>query len=132
MTAISAIPPGAVLIAGAVVLPFLAGRARSAWVLLVPLVTLWHVWQIPDGATLTMAFLDYTLEPVEGDRLSRLFGTIFAIMAFAGGLFAMRQSRTVELAAAYVYAGSALVVVRGGHFSTVNTYIDDIFAWLTR
>ena len=102
MTAISAIPPGALLIAGAIVLPFLSGRARSAWVLLVPLITLWHVWQIPDGVALTMAFLDYTLEPVEGDRLSRLFGTIFSIMAFAGGLFAMRQSRTVALAAAYV------------------------------
>ncbi len=122
MTAISAIPPGAVLIAGAVALPFLSGRARSAWVLVLPLIALWQVWQIPDGATLTVAFLDYTLEPVEGDRLSRLFGTIFSIMAFAGGLYAMKQSRTVELAAAYVYAGSAIGVAFAGDLITLFVF----------
>ena len=74
------------------------------------LIALTLVWQIPDGASLRLAFLDYQLEPVRGDRLSRLFGTVFALMAFGGGLFALNHARRVELVAALVYAGGALGV----------------------
>ena len=38
-------------------------------------------------------FLGYDLTLVKGDKLSRLFATVFAIMAFAGGLFALNQPR---------------------------------------
>ena len=78
---LASVPPGLILIAGAFLLPFLKGGMRSAAILLLPLATLWLVWQIPDGTTLAVPFLDYTLEIVRGDRLSRLFATIFAIMA---------------------------------------------------
>ena len=64
-------------------------------------------------------FLGYTLELVKGDALSRLFATIFAIMAFAGGLFALNQNRVTELAAALCYAGSAIGVAFAGDLLTV-------------
>ena len=64
-------------------------------------------------------FLGYELTLVKGDALSRLFATVFAIMAFAGGLFALNQSRVVELAAAFCYAGSAIGVVFAGDLLTV-------------
>ena len=32
----------------------------------------------------------YTITPLQGDKLSRLFATIFALMAAGGGLFAAR------------------------------------------
>ncbi len=114
MTSIDAFPPGLVLILGAFLLPFLRGILRNAWILLLPVFVLWLVWRVPDGPVLTYAFLDYTLTPVKGDVLSRLFAIIFAIMAFAGALFAMNQSRVVELTAAFVYAGSAIGVVFAG------------------
>ena len=119
MNAISAFPPGLVLAAGGLLLPLLPATARKALLLALPPVVLWLVWQVPDGVALSVAFLDYTLALVEGDALSRLFATIFAIMAFAGGLFAMNQSRTVELAAAFVYAGSAIGVAFAGDLITV-------------
>ena len=84
-----------------------------------PLVTLWLVWQVPDGPAVSLPFLDYTLHVVEGDRLSRLFGTIFSIMAFAGALFAMRQSKPLELAAAFVYSGAAISVAFAGDMITM-------------
>ena len=87
---IDQISPGLILIASAFALPFLRGWLRAALILLGPLLALWLVWQIPDGATLTAKFMGLDLVPVKGDRLSRLFGTIFCIMAFAGGLFAVR------------------------------------------
>ena len=114
MTSIDAFPPGLVLILGAFLLPFLRGTLRNAWILLLPVFVLWLVWRVPDGPVLTFAFLDYTLTPVKGDVLSRLFAIIFAIMAFAGALFAMNQSRVVELTAAFVYAGSAIGVAFAG------------------
>ena len=114
MTSIDAFPPGLVLILGAFLLPFLRGTLRNAWILLLPVFVLWLVWRVPDGLVLTFAFLDYTLTPIKGDVLSRLFAIIFAIMAFAGALFAMNQSRVVELTAAFVYAGSAIGVAFAG------------------
>jgi multicomponent Na+:H+ antiporter subunit D len=114
-------PPGLVLIAGGLLLPFMKGGLRSATLLALPLLTLWLVWQVPDGVALQTAFLVQDLLIVKGDKLSRLFASVFAIMAFAGALFALNQTRTVELAAAFVYAGSAIGVSFAGDL--VSTFI---------
>ena len=121
MTA-EAFPPGLVLLLGAFALPLIKGRLRDAVALGLPLVTLALVWQVPDGVAVTLPFLDYTLEPVDGDSLSRLFGTIFAIMAFAGTLFALHQARVAELAAAFAYAGASIGVVFAGDLITVFVF----------
>ena len=113
-TSLTLLPPALVLILGALFLPLLRGGIRSAALLLLPLVTLWLVWSLPDGATLCMSFLGYELLPLKVDKLSRLFALVFAIMAFAGALFALRQPRTVELVAAFAYAGSAIGAVMAG------------------
>ena len=119
MTASLLIPPGLVLIIGGLLLPFLRGGLRSIAVIALPLVTLALVWNVPDGPALQAPFLGYDLILVKGDKLSRLFATIFAIMAFAGGLFALNQARTTELAAAFVYAGSAIGVAFAGDLITL-------------
>ena len=113
MTA-SAIPPAAILILGGLLLPFLQARLRAAALLLLPLLTLYLIWQVPDGVALQVPFLGYELALVKGDALSRLFATVFAVMAFAGGLFALNQPRVVELSAALCYAGSAIGIAFAG------------------
>ena len=113
------IPPAIALILGGLLLPFLRGPLRAAALLIVPLITLYLVWQVPDGIALKAPFLGYELALVKGDALSRLFATVFSIMAFAGGLYALNQKRTTELAAAFVYAGSAIGVVFAGDLITV-------------
>ncbi len=122
MTAIESFPPGMVLVLGAFALPFLRGSARAAWVLALPLITLALVWQVPDGKVLTVTILDYVLTPVSGDALSRLFAIIFSIMAFAGGLYALNHCRVTEIAAAFVYAGSAIGVVFAGDLVTLFVF----------
>jgi multicomponent Na+:H+ antiporter subunit D len=109
-----AIPPGLVLVLGALLLPLVTGRLRAGVLLGLPLLTLWLVTQVPDSAVVTLSFLGFDLVPLRGDRLSRLFAFVFALMAFAGALFALRQERTTELAAAFVYAGSAIGVALAG------------------
>ena len=66
-----------------------------------------------------MHWLDYSLTPLAIDRLSRLFTTIFVLMAFAGGLYALGQTSRVEVPAAFVYAGAALGVTLAGDLVTV-------------
>jgi len=118
MTA-SAFPPALALIAGGLLIPLLRGYLRSAALLIIPLLALYLVWQVPDGIAVQRTFLGYELILVRGDALSRLFGTVFAIMAFAGGLFALNQNRVTELAAAFCYAGSAIGVTFAGDLLTV-------------
>ena len=119
MTSSLLIPPAAALIAGGFLLPFLRGPLRAALLLIAPLLTLYLVWQVPDGVALQAPFLGADLALVQGDALSRLFATVFALAAFGGGLYALNQSRTAELAAAYIYAGSAIGVVFAGDLITV-------------
>jgi multicomponent Na+:H+ antiporter subunit D len=119
MTASVIIPPAAVLIFGGLILPLLHERLRWLVLLVLPLVTLYLIWQVPDGGGLNAPFLGYELTLVKGDALSRLFATIFAVMAFAGGLFALNQRSVGELAAAFCYAGSAIGVVFAGDLLTV-------------
>jgi multicomponent Na+:H+ antiporter subunit D len=114
--------PGLVLIAGALVLPWLRGTPRAAAVIALPLAALALVWQIPDGVLWQARFLDVDITPLKGDKLSRLFATIFAVMAAGGGVFALSQPSRVEIPAAYLYAGAAIGVCLAGDLITVFVF----------
>jgi multicomponent Na+:H+ antiporter subunit D len=118
----SVIPPAAILLLGGLVLPLLPERLRRLALLGAPLLALYLVWQTPDGVALAAPFLGQELVLVRGDALSRLFATVFAIMAFAGALFALNQDRVVELAASLCYAGGAVGVVFAGDLLTVFVF----------
>ena len=112
-------PPGLILILGALLLPCIPKRWRGIAVLALPLITLAGVWMFPQGFAQSITFLDYELELANGTRIGRLFATVFCIMAFAGGLFAYRQASTLELCAAFAYAGSAIGVTFAGDLITL-------------
>jgi len=107
------------MLLGALLIGPARGRLRSALVLLLPLGALALVWQVPDGIQMSVQFLQYPIELIEGSAVRRLFATIFALMAFAGGLFAFRQARWFELAAAYAYAAGAIGVSFAGDLITM-------------
>jgi multicomponent Na+:H+ antiporter subunit D len=111
--------PGLLLVAGGLLLFWLRGKARQVATLALPLLALALVWQVPDGPSWQLRFLDHTLSPLQGDKLSRLFATIFSLMAAAGGLFALGQKSRLEVPAAFVYAGSAIGVTLAGDLITV-------------
>ncbi|MCB1675643.1 MAG: Na(+)/H(+) antiporter subunit D [Halioglobus sp.] len=114
--------PAIVLLLGALLIGPARGYWRAGVVLIAPLVTLWAVWQVPDGVAATVSFLDYQIQPVEGSALRRLFATVFSVMAFGGGLYAFRQARWFELAAAYAYAAGAIGVCFAGDLITLFLY----------
>lgn len=111
--------PALLLITAAFVLPFLRGTARNVAVLLAPVLALAALWGLPEGRLWQVQWLDYTLAPLAVDKLSRLFATIFALMAIVGGLFALRQQSRLEIPAAFLYAGSAIGVVLAGDLISV-------------
>ena len=116
------LPPALIMLAGAALIGLTRGHLRSLFVLGTPLISLWAVWQIPDGVVASVTFLDYLIEPIEGSPVRRLFATIFAAMAFGGGLYAFRQAKWYELAAAYIYAAGAIGVSFAGDLITFFLY----------
>ncbi len=111
--------PGLWLIVGGLLLPLVPRSLRALWILLIPLAALARVWTLPDGVYGEAALLDYTLILINSDALARVFATIFTIMAFVGGLFALNQTSKVEVPAALVYAGSAIGAVLAGDLITL-------------
>ncbi|PKG98115.1 Na(+)/H(+) antiporter subunit D [Paraglaciecola sp. MB-3u-78] len=114
--------PALILLIAAVLICLVKGHARTAVILVAPIITLWAIWQIPDGVQSTVKFLSYNIEPVEGSPLRRLFATIFAIMVFVGGLYSFRVARWYELAAAFAYAAGAIGVCFAGDLITLFLY----------
>jgi len=108
------VPPALIMLLGALLVGPMRGIWRTAVVLVMPLLTLLAIWQVPDGVVTTITFLEYPIEPLEGSPVRRLFATIFAFMAFAGGLFAYRQAKWYEIAAAFAYAAGAIGVSFAG------------------
>ena len=122
MSVIASIPPALFLIAGALLLPLVAPRWRLAVLLALPLACLLQIWALPDGVVLGGEFMGFEVAPLKVDALSRVFGTVFAITAFAGALFAYRHASLVELASAMLYAGASLGVVFAGDLITLFVY----------
>src|SRR5210317_1642007 len=122
MTMPELISPALIMVVAALAIGPARGHVRTAVVLVAPLLTLWAIWQVPDGVHDTVKFLSYQIEPVEGSPLRRLFATVFALMAFVGGLYAFRLARWYELAAAYAYAAGAIGVSFAGDLITLFLY----------
>ncbi len=117
-----AFPPGFILILGAFLLPLVEGKVRHALLLILPLLTLAMIWMVPDGSSVLFGFMDYELEPMHSTVEGRLFATVFAIAAFAGGLYALDKATVLELSAAFFYGGSAIGVTFAGDLITLFIY----------
>ncbi|MCY3699434.1 MAG: Na(+)/H(+) antiporter subunit D [Gemmatimonadetes bacterium] len=119
---IGSLPPAAVMILGALLVPFLRGRARTGWVLLLPAASLAAVLALGEGEFGRISIFSYELTLVRIDGLSRIFGWLFHIAAFIGLIFARRGGSALEDAAALVYAGAAIGAVQAGDLITLFVF----------
>ena len=78
---ITSIPPGLLLIAGAILVPFLRGNLRSAYVVALPLAGIWQMAMLEPGTFGVFSYVGFELTHVRVDKLSRIFGIIFYIAA---------------------------------------------------
>ena len=97
-------------------------KVRSAAFLFVTFVTLSYILFIPEGASFSVEIMDYQLTLFKVDSLSRIFGIIFAFIAFAGGIYSYHVKETGQQVAALLYAGSAIGVTFAGDFFSLFIY----------
>jgi len=114
--------PAFVFLIGALVLLAVRGKAKQILILAVPVIGFLYIAQLSPEATLTVPFLQYELNPLHVDKLSKVFGYIFCIAAFGSFLFALHIEGRLEHLAALVYVGSALGVVFAGDFFTLYIF----------
>jgi multicomponent Na+:H+ antiporter subunit D len=116
------IPPAFIMMAGAVLLPFLPKKVRSTAFIFFTFCTLLTIWFIPEGTIFEVPVMSYTLSMLKVDALSRVFGIIFAFICMAGGIYAFHIKETGQQCAALIYAGGALGVTFAGDFFTLFIY----------
>ena len=120
---IGSLPPAAVMILGALLVPLFRGRLQRAYVLALPLLGFAYFYSIGEGQFGHVAFFTYDLTLVRIDGLSRLFGYLFHLAAFIGLIFSLKSSRgSLEFMAALVYAGAAVGAVMSGDLITLFVF----------
>jgi multicomponent Na+:H+ antiporter subunit D len=135
---LAALPPGVLMILGALLLPVLPGVLRKAWFLLLPLLSLAQLLMLPHGELLSWTVYGYELLPVRIDGLSFIWALIFHIAAFISALYALHVKDTVQHVSGLMYAGSAVGAVVAGDLISLFVYweltaITSVFLiWATR
>ena len=116
------LPPGLILVIGALAVPLLRGHWRQAYLVLLPLAGLWALAEADAGTFWQFSFFGYDLVPVRIDRLSLIFGYIFHIAAALSAVYAWHHRDVVEQTAAMAYAGSGIGAVFAGDLLTLFIY----------
>ncbi len=121
---ISSLPPAAILIVGAFLIPFLKGKLKSAYLLLLPALAFISVMSTSQGIHWTVGFLDYELILGRVDGLSKAFGYIFTIIAFIGTLYALHLQEDGQHVAAFVAMGCALGATFAGDLLSFFAFLE--------
>ena len=130
--------PGLVLIAGAWLVPMLKGQVKRVAMILVPAVALVDCLLLQPGTYGVFRFLEQDLTFGRVDRLSLVFGYVFALMALVGMVYALHVKDDAQHVAALTYAGSALGITFAGDFLSLFLFwelaaVSAVFlVWLRR
>jgi multicomponent Na+:H+ antiporter subunit D len=116
-------PPALILVLGALVLPVVPGRVlRGLLAIALPASALYVIWGLPDGARLVVPFAGYDLHVLHADRLSLVFGKIFALVGVIAGVYAFHAGDRRQQVAALLYNAGALGVTFAGDYFTLYAF----------
>ncbi|MDJ0991657.1 MAG: proton-conducting transporter membrane subunit, partial [Desulfobacterales bacterium] len=115
-------PPAALLILAALLTPIFSGKARSWFVIFIPAGAFFLIANLEPGASWQLPFLGYELTFLRVDKLSKVFGYIFTLNAFAAFIYAFYLRDATQHVAALIYIGSALGVVFAGDLITLYLF----------
>ncbi len=113
------LPPAAIYLLGALLVPLLRGRARQVFALCVPVVAFANYFLITEGVHWSFALLDFELVLGRADRWSLIFLNIYTVLSFIGILYVLRDNRSIDLSSGLLYAGCAMGVVMAGDLITL-------------
>ncbi len=119
---IASIPPGLLMIIGAILVPFLPSRVRGAYMLALPLIGIWQLFSLDPGSYGQMTLFGFDLVHVRIDKLSIIFGAIFYIAAILGIIYALHNDDRTEQTASLAYMGAAIGATFAGDLITLFVY----------
>ncbi len=135
---INTAPPAVLFVLGALFIPFLKGKTKNIYLLLLPIIGFINLINIPEGTHWVVRFLDYELVFGKVDRLSLFFGYIYHLITFLIFLYAIHLKDNAQHVAGFIYAGSSLGVVFAGDFLSLflfwemMTFSAVILVWSNR
>lgn len=117
------LPPGLLLVLGALVAPLLRGRVLQLFLLALPLAGAAQLALLENGFIWKHVFFgQYELELVRVDKLSRVFGYVFHLAAFLSVLFSLHVKDKIQHFAGLSYAGAAIAALFAGDLLTLFVY----------
>lgn len=117
------IPPAIILIAGALLVPFLNGQIRKLYVPAVSLVALGATLLLAPGMVCDILVLHgYTASLLHVDTLSLVVGYIFAFAGLLALVYARDEERPGHQVASLLQIGSGLGIVFAGDFFTLFVF----------
>ena len=108
------IHPALLLFCGALLVPFFKGKAKSWFVIALPAAAFYLISTLEPSNSWQVHFFGYDLTLLRVDRLSKIFGYIFTLNAFAAFIYAFYLKDNGQHISALFYIGSALGAVFAG------------------
>ncbi len=130
------VQPSLIFFIGAVIVPFLKGKARSALLLSIPVLGLLAILSVSQGIHGVVPFIGQELIFGRVDKLSLGFGSVFMVSAFASLVFSLHVKDAREHIAALFYVGSAVGAVFAGDLFTfflfweISSFASVFLIWL--
>ena len=113
------IHPSVFFILGGLLIPFLRGRAKQSYMVVMAFLAFLVVVIMPHGTYGVYEFLEWQLTFGNVDKLSKVFAYIFSIMGVIGIIYSIHVDNDGEILAAFYYVGGALGVTLAGDFLTL-------------
>lgn len=114
--------PSVLFILGALLVPFLRGKVRQTYLMLIPILAVAAVFAMSPGSYWKYNFLGNTLTFGAVDKLSIVFGWVFTIMSFIGIVYALHVDDRGQHMAAFFYVGGSLGVTFAGDWFTLFVF----------
>jgi multicomponent Na+:H+ antiporter subunit D len=108
---IEAVPPGMILILGALAVPLLGGWVRKVYMLALPVLGFLQVVLLPADFLWTVQMFGYQLTLVRVDELSRVFAYVFYIASFLSVVYALHIKDNIQFVSGLIYAGAAIAAL---------------------
>jgi multicomponent Na+:H+ antiporter subunit D len=134
---IEPVPPTAILMGGALLVPVLKGRLKTFYMVFLPVLTFVDLLYMSAGKYWIVRFLDYDLIFGRVDKLSMVFAYVFVLITFIAIIYALHVKDDAQHMAALVYAGAALGVTFAGDLFSLFIFweilaISSVFLVLAR
>ena len=114
--------PGLIMILGGLLVPLIPRAGRRALLLALPVAGLAYTTVLDPETLVTSTFFSYTLEVSRVDKLALVWGYIFHIAAFLGGLYSLHEDDTLQSSMSQIYMGSAVAAVFAGDLITLFVF----------